>query len=580
MNTGQAEKIIHDFFRNVDDNIKDSQKVKQLFDNLDSSDIKILEDADREHLQELLVILLKLISSASGSTALASCDRVLLYLKKIPLIFDAFKPNKDLLKQLNFKRLLTSPNSEIVYDLMIFIMRYYSDVDYEDFDLGARNKDILVKEEKKRVWLTLDHVLIKLDTFMEEFRNRTALTAKALGEIFAYKEGLKKSVNESRMRSSMEGDRDRSAEMGNGSNSNNFVDRKDFDNLKKEINALKESMVKSKDGSGGGGPEFFKEKESKKLENKLTDVPKAYLMDGMTTEVRDLKSRVNKAEMLIEGIEKLTNKLSDGKQSKMTELEKKVADDLESFKLFKERVQIEVDLLKERASHNLRSSIQEGATNPLGASTFQPSGGPALKPDDYANQHSIDTLAKVHENFKRDTVLNLNKLNSLVAVMQKRLGVMERTGGEGDDQPVRDSRIKDKNSKDKSSLNPVDEDRINKFEERAYEQEVHFKKSIFELKKEMIERIDLINNAMEDMRARGGVQNSKDTSGNKTTEKAYENFMASDKRREMDDFLKAMKKEMDARFTIAEKDIGYLSEVQKYLSSVGFDHLGCRDSQT
>lgn len=574
MNTSQVEKAIHDFFRNVDDNIKDTQKVKQLFDNLDSSDIKVLEDADKEHLQELLVILLKLISSASGSTSLASCDRVLLYLKKIPVIFDTFKPNKDLLKQLNFKRILSSPHSEIVYDLMIFVMRYYSDVDYEDFDLGTRLKDTLVKEEKKRVWLTLDHVLIKLDTFLEEFKNRNTLTAKALGEIFAYIEGLKKSVNDSRMRNSMEVDRDKSAEIGNGSNTNNYVDKREFDSLRKEISAMKESIVKSKDPGSGG--QFFKERDNRKLEDKLTEVPKNYLIDGLTSEVRELKSRLNKSELSLEAMEKLVNKLNDAKHNRIAEIEKKVADDLESFKLFKERVQIEVDLVKERASHNLKASNFDGGANQLHSSIIQPhhSSSP-FKQDDNPNHHSIDTLAKVHENFKRETVLNLNKLNSLVAVMQKRLGVMERTGDAGDD-PVRDSRIKDKTaSKDKSSLGPVDEDRIARFEDRAYEQEIHFKKSIFELKKEMVERIDLINNALNDIRTRGGVHGSKDSSGLKNNDMVYENFMMSDKRREMDEFLKAMRKEMDGRFIIAEKDIGYLSEVQKYLSSVKMFYIGC-----
>ena len=172
MQADQVERVIKSYYDNVSDNIKDGNQTTKLYSVLDEAGIKLLEDSNKNTLQQLLIILLKQVSMAQVGTAQAACDRILLYLKKIPMIFDSFNPNPDLLKQLNFGRLLAGNQTEIVFDLMIFILRYYSDVDYEDYNLGQKMREKLTKEEKKRIWLTLDHILIKLDTFLEEFKNR------------------------------------------------------------------------------------------------------------------------------------------------------------------------------------------------------------------------------------------------------------------------------------------------------------------------------------------------------------------------------------------------------------------------
>jgi len=134
--------------------------------------VSSLEKEDKTILQRLLFVLLKIISTASQHFALNACDKLLIYLKKIPVIFENFTPNAALLKQLNFQRLLDSNQTEVVYDLMIFILRYYSEVDHTLFELTSKYKETLQKEEKKRIWLTLDHVLIRLDSFLDEFKHR------------------------------------------------------------------------------------------------------------------------------------------------------------------------------------------------------------------------------------------------------------------------------------------------------------------------------------------------------------------------------------------------------------------------
>ena len=172
MQPEQVQSAINSYYEGVTDNIKDTNKTNKLFGILDEAGIKVLEEMEKDVLQQLLIILLRQVSTAQVPTAQSACDRILLYLRKIPSIYDSFNPNPDLLKQLNFARLLTGSQAEVVYDLMIFILRYYSDVDYDHYNLNASLKDKLVKEEKKRVWLTLEHILIKQSTFLEEFRKR------------------------------------------------------------------------------------------------------------------------------------------------------------------------------------------------------------------------------------------------------------------------------------------------------------------------------------------------------------------------------------------------------------------------
>ena len=86
-------------------------------------------------------------------------------------------------------------HSEIAWDFIVFVLRYYNDAQFTWFNLPNTTDEILRKEETKRVWLTLDHLVSKYDTFNEEFKNRNNLTAKALGEVFSYIDNIKKDIN-------------------------------------------------------------------------------------------------------------------------------------------------------------------------------------------------------------------------------------------------------------------------------------------------------------------------------------------------------------------------------------------------
>lgn len=133
-------------------------------------------------LQRLLFCLLKIISISHESQSLAACETLLSLMKKNNTVFDSFRPNKQLLTQMNFRRLLDIPedssykaeedSKQIVFDLMTFILRYYSDVGYEDYGLDELNLDLLKKEEVKRIWITIDKVIQRYEHVKKNFKER------------------------------------------------------------------------------------------------------------------------------------------------------------------------------------------------------------------------------------------------------------------------------------------------------------------------------------------------------------------------------------------------------------------------
>ena len=80
-----------------------------------------------------MVCLLKIIVLGNIGLALHSAAKLLYFLRKIQAFFECFVPNKDLLIQMDFDRLLGNGNDKDIIDLLIFINRYYEGVDFEDF---------------------------------------------------------------------------------------------------------------------------------------------------------------------------------------------------------------------------------------------------------------------------------------------------------------------------------------------------------------------------------------------------------------------------------------------------------------
>jgi len=58
-------------------------------------------------------------------------------------------------------------------------------------------------------------------------------------------------------------------------------------------------------------------------------------------------------------------------------------------------------------------------------------------------------------------------------------------------------------------------------------------------------------------------------------DKIYDDYLNMERKKEIEEFLKQLRKDMENKFIILDKDIAYLSEYQKYLSSVLLNNLGC-----
>lgn len=99
-------------------------------------------------------------------------------LRKIPYIFDTFEPNPELIKQLNFERLINGdPESDChIYDLMVFINRYYSGISIKDYHLRSDVEEKFRKEEMMRVWQAFDFVAKKVEKTQKRLKYRGVST--------------------------------------------------------------------------------------------------------------------------------------------------------------------------------------------------------------------------------------------------------------------------------------------------------------------------------------------------------------------------------------------------------------------
>lgn len=140
---------------------------------LENVETKIVEKSSKNTIKRLLYCLLRIISSSKESHSVKACERLLAYMKRIDLIFESFRPTTKLIQQLNIKRLLKNDNSELVWDFIIFILRYYPDVSYKYFKVDESQLEDLKREEVKRVWDTVHSVLKKIENVKGDMKSRS-----------------------------------------------------------------------------------------------------------------------------------------------------------------------------------------------------------------------------------------------------------------------------------------------------------------------------------------------------------------------------------------------------------------------
>jgi hypothetical protein len=65
---------------------------------LESQSLSSIEVAEKSILQKLLFCLLKIMSGSDLAIAVKSCEKLVVYMKKVNFIFESFKPIPQLLK--------------------------------------------------------------------------------------------------------------------------------------------------------------------------------------------------------------------------------------------------------------------------------------------------------------------------------------------------------------------------------------------------------------------------------------------------------------------------------------------------
>lgn len=124
-------------------------------------------------MKRLLFCFLKIVASSKPEIAQIGSKKLLFLLRKIPYIFNSFDPNPELMQQLNFDRLITGDKEfdESIFDLMVFVNRYYSGVVHRDFcsngDKGFLEK--FRKEEMMRMWKAFDFIAKKVEKLQKKF---------------------------------------------------------------------------------------------------------------------------------------------------------------------------------------------------------------------------------------------------------------------------------------------------------------------------------------------------------------------------------------------------------------------------
>ena len=309
-----------------------------------------------------------------------------------------------------------------------------------------------------------------------------------------YMGNLKQSMNQSRLEAKdmSRADRaDRIPEFASQTIERQTTTKQDFFELKQEVELLKEKMKLSmappvardlKFGQPGNVDAF----------NRVD--PKSFLPDGVGSELALLKNRSNNMALELDMLANSVRKLEDDRSGKVAMLERKLEDDLESFKIFKERVQIEVSMLKEKAKGNIKTleTMNSQIIPPLENSQVSETNEIAKQ-----SKANIDQLTKMHESFKKEAVTNFTKIFEILSSgMKKRPALAGMTGKSAFLGAMGESLDR---SGMKLSRAEGYEDIVSNMDAKLYEQEMQNKRSMLDQKKELVMRIDSIQNVLDDV---------------------------------------------------------------------------------
>ena len=95
-----------------------------------------LEVFETDTLNTLLTSLLAIIKHSTINLSILAVERLLVYLKRNEKLVNLLRPTTELLKSINLKRMLGSQQDYIIFDMFVFLLKYYPDIHYSDFDLN------------------------------------------------------------------------------------------------------------------------------------------------------------------------------------------------------------------------------------------------------------------------------------------------------------------------------------------------------------------------------------------------------------------------------------------------------------
>lgn len=224
----------------------------------------------------MIASLQKIIAACQDPlSSIRAAEKFLYFLRKNQSIYEIFSPSLPLLKEMSFERLLGLGNDKPIFDLLIFISRYYNSLDYSLLFNEPEIVSILKREETKRIWLAFDHLLLKIQRLSSSFKDRSILTGKALEQIFEYLDGLKNEI-----------------EFKGIYNKDAPIFEHDINLLKNQIKEVQEDILNLRDNSEYGGRMSISHRSEPKHATKAKQKKDNEIENYLISENQELRLKV------------------------------------------------------------------------------------------------------------------------------------------------------------------------------------------------------------------------------------------------------------------------------------------------
>jgi len=288
------KECISAFSKNLELKSSTCEELQELFFKLANANKSLPENADQETVQSFIAILVTVISVNYGyPIALQGISVLFTYLKGDDRVFNQFRPNKDIMTQLNIDKYLSTEGEEgkdLVLDFVCFLLRYYKDIEHTDLSSDAKVLARIRKAEFERTWADIENLAVNQENILKANEQNQQITSNAFAELFAHIEEIKKNYETS------------------------------IGDLKKEITELKNSQnPKSKyyaPQKGIGSDENIDPSMMKKIENTMNDKVSELrkILDTLMAETSNLESKHDETAKKLEETSAIVDETSKAMQ--------------------------------------------------------------------------------------------------------------------------------------------------------------------------------------------------------------------------------------------------------------------------